>query len=161
MASKAYVSGRVHDTHKAKNNSKRKKSIHSNKIGRFEQFLLDFSTEIDLFDSNLAVPNWVFDFRDDLIRKSSANFRKICYYLKEIGLAFKIKWPVEVDGKWKFADIFFPAHKTVLLHTTLYGNFRPMGLDSYRAEFFKDRFRVVEVENVDELAKLIEEKRLK
>lgn len=129
-----------------------KKSNKFGKISKFDQFCLDFAAEIDLFDSNLAVPQWTFDYRDDLIRKISPELRKICHALKEIGLNFKIKWPVEIDGKWKFADVFFPKQRTVLMLTNAMAlGCRPHWMLSDRAEFFKDRFRVVEVESLAEL----------
>lgn len=78
--------------------------------------------------------------------------KKICRRLKEIGLSFKIKWPVEIDGKWKFADVYFPRQRTVLMVTNAMAiGCRPHWMLSDRAEFFKGRFRVVEVETLAEL----------
>lgn len=117
-----------------------------------ENFYVEFANELDIFDSTLNVPSWTFDYRDDLIRKISPELRKICHALKEIGLNFKIKWPVEIDGKWKFADVFFPRQRTVLMLTNAMAvSGRPHWMLSERAEFFKDRFRVVEVESLAEL----------
>lgn len=124
----------------------------TNKTSQFDQFCQNFAAEIDFFDSNLAVPKWVFDYRDDLIRKISPELRKICYALKELGLTFKIKWPVEINGKWKFADVYFPEQHTVLMVTNAMAIAgRPHWMLSNRAEFFQDRFRVVEVETLYEL----------
>lgn len=157
MANSVSVSGCVHSVSKRVNREKRVKIPKTTKLTRF---FTDFAPEIDLFDSNLAVPSWVFDYRDDLIRKISPELRKICYDLKDRGLTFKIKWPVEIDGKWKFADVLFPRQRTVLMVAN------PMSLAnlphwmlSDRAEFFKDRFRVVEVESLEELRWKIEQKR--
>lgn len=116
------------------------------------QFWEVFAAELDIFDSTLNIPAWTFDYRDDLIRKISPELKKICCRLKEIGLSFKIKWPVEIDGKWKFADVFFPKQRTVLMVTNAMAvSGRPHWMLSDRAEFFKDRFRVVEVETLAEL----------
>ena len=116
------------------------------------QFREVFAAELDIFDSTLNIPAWTFDYRDDLIRKISPELKKICCRLKEIGLSFKIKWPVEIDGKWKFADVFFPKQRTVLMVTNAMAvSGRPHWMLSDRAEFFKDRFRVVEVETLAEL----------
>ena len=86
------------------------------------RFWEEFAVELDIFDSTLGLPAWTFDYRDDLIRKISPELKKICRRLKDMGLYFKIKWPVEIDGKWKFADVFF-----------------------------RDSFRIVEVETLAEL----------
>lgn len=126
---------------------------------RKPQFWEEFAAELDIFDSSLDIPAWTFDYRDDLIRKISPELRKICRTLKDLGLRFKIKWPVEIDGKWKFADVFFPGQKTVLILGNPMANFRPCGQLSYRAEFFRDRYRVVEVETLEELQRKMEEKR--
>lgn len=142
----------------AKARSKRKR-VKCNKQTKFEQFCIDFATEIDLFDSNLGVPRWVFDYRDDILRKISPELRRICYALKQLGLTFKIKWPVEIDGKWKFADILFPRQRTVLtVANPMELADKPHWMLSDRSEFFKDRYRVVEVETLEELQRKIETK---
>lgn len=102
-----------------------------------------FAAELDIFDSTLNLPPWTFDYRDDLIRKISPELKKICCRLKEMGLTFKIKWPVEIDGKWKFADVYFPRQRTVLMVTNAMAVAgRPHWMLSDRAEFFRGRFRV-------------------
>ncbi len=149
MAEDVQVRASVHAAYKPKRRLSREKKA---KKTKFELFFQNFAAEIDLFDSDLAIPEWVFDYRDDLIRKVSPELRKICQALKDRGLNFKIKWPVQIDGKWKFADVFFPRQRTVLIVANpmdLAG--KPHWMLSERAEFFKDRFRVVEVETLDEL----------
>lgn len=127
---------------------------------RKPQFWEEFAAELDIFDSTLDVPSWIFDYRDDLIRKISPEMKKICRRLKEIGLTFKIKWPVEIDGMWKFADVYFPRQRTVLIVTNAMAlSGRPHWMRSDRAEFFKDRFRVVEVESLAELERKMLTKR--
>lgn len=119
---------------------------------RKPQFWEEFAAELDIFDSTLDIPAWTFDYRDDLIRKIGPELKKICRRLKELGLDFKIKWPVEIDGKWKFADVYFPRQRAVLMVTNAMAVAgRPHWMLSDRAEFFKDRFRVVEVETLAEL----------
>lgn len=115
------------------------------------RFWEEFAAELDIFDSTLGLPAWTFDYRDDLIRKISPELKKICRRLKDMGLYFKIKWPVEIDGKWKFADVFFPRQRTVLIMVNPMNDFRPCCMLSDRAEFFRDRYRVVEVETLAEL----------
>lgn len=130
---------------KKKRKSKEKKNF-------LTSFCEEFAVELDIFDSPLDIPTWTFDYRDDLIRKISPELRKICRKLKTLGLNFKIKWPVEIDGRWKFADVLFPRQRTVLMVTNAMAlSCRPHWMLSDRAEFFRDRFRVVEVETLAEL----------
>lgn len=100
----------------------RKTQRKSPKMSKFDLFLADLATKLDIFDSTQSLPQWAFGYRDDLIRKIGPELKKICRKLKSLGLNFKIKWPVEIDGKWKFADVFF-----------------------------RDRFRIVEAETLAEL----------
>lgn len=124
------------------------------------QFWEEFAAELDIFDSSMNIPQWTFNYRDDLIRKISPELKKICRRLKTLGLQFKIKWPLEIDGRWKFADVYFPRQCTVLMVTNAMAIAgRPMwSMLSDRAEFFKDRFRVVEVETLAELERKMERK---
>ena len=121
-------------------------------MSKIDLFLADLATELDIFDSTQSMPQWAFGYRDDLIRKIGPELKKICRKLKSLGLNFKIKWPVEIDGKWKFADVFFPKQRTVLMVTNAMAvGCRPHWMLSDRAEFFRDRFRIVEVETLAEL----------
>lgn len=130
----------------------RKTQRKSPKMSKFDLFLADLATELDIFDSTQSLPQWAFGYRDDLIRKIGPELKKICRKLKSLGLNFKIKWPVEIDGKWKFADVFFPKQRTVLMVTNAMAvGCRPHWMLSDRAEFFRDRFRIVEVETLAEL----------
>lgn len=116
------------------------------------QFWEEFAAELDIFDSGLNVPTWTFDYRDKLIRKISPELKKICRRLKDYDLDFKIKWPIEIDGKWKFADVYFPRQRMVLMVTNAIAlSSRPCWMLSDRAEFFKGHFGVVEVESLSEL----------
>lgn len=134
------------------NSSRKKKRKYKEKKNFLTSFCEEFATELDIFDSTLSIPAWTFDYRDDLIHKISPELRKICRKLKTLGLNFKIKWPVEIDGRWKFADVFFPRQRTVLMVTNAMAvGRRPHWMLSDRAEFFRDRFRVVEVETLEDL----------
>lgn len=139
---------------------KKKKRKYKEKKTAFDIFLAEFSSELDIFDSPLDIPAWTFDYRDNLIRKISPELKKICRALKDLGLSFKIKWPVEIDGKWKFADVFFPRQRTVLMVTNAIAvSGRPYWMLSDRAEFFRDRYRVIEVETLAELQRKMERKK--
>lgn len=135
---------------------RKKKRKQKEKKTSLTSFCEEFAAELDFFDSETDIPAWTFDYRDDLIRKISPELKKICRRLKGLGLNFKIKWPIEIDGKWKFADVFFPKQRTVLMLTNAMAVAgRPHWMLSDRAEFFKDRFRVVEVETLAELERKI------
>lgn len=139
------------------NPNSKKKRKYKEKKNSMSSFCEEFAAEIDIFDSTFGIPAWTFDYRDDLIGKISPELRKICRKLKSLGLSFKIKWPVEIDGKWKFADVYFPRQRTVLMVTNAMAiGFRPHWMLSDRAEFFRDRFRVVEVETLEELERKIQ-----
>ena len=124
----------------------------SKRITKFEQFCADFAPEIDMLDSTFAFPGWVFNYRDDLLRKISPELRRICYALKQNGAEFKIKWPVEIDGKWKFADVLLPQQRiVVIVINPMELASKPHWMLSDRSEFFKRRYHVIEVENLEEL----------
>lgn len=114
--------------------------------------MAEFACELDIFDSPVRFPAWVYGYREELLGKLSPELRKICRRLKSLDLGFKIKWPVEIGGQWKFADVFFPRQRTVLMVTNAMAVAgRPHWMLSDRAEFFKGRYRVVEVETLPEL----------
>lgn len=134
---------------------KKSNRIKSEKVGFYEEF----AVELDLFDSTLGVPVWVFDYRETMIRKLTAETKRICRFVKSLGLNFKIKWPIEINGKCKFADLYFPKQRTVVIINNPMNDFRPCCMPSDRAEFFRERYRVVEVETLADLKRRIEQKK--
>lgn len=125
------------------------------KLGFYEEF----AVELDIFDSTQGIPDWYFNKREDLIRKLTSETKKICRFVKSLGLNFKIKWPIEIDGSWKYADLYFPKKRTVIIINNPMNGFRPCCLSSERAEFFKERYRVVEIETLSDLKRKIERKK--
>lgn len=121
-------------------------------------FYSEFDAELDIFDSTLGVPAWAFDYRESMIRKLTAETKRICRFVKSLGLRFKIKWPVEINGSWKYADLYFPKQRTVIVINNPMNDFRPCCMRSERAEFFKDRFRVIEIETLADLKRKMERK---
>lgn len=121
------------------------------RVSVMEQFILDFAEELDIMQSSMPFPDWAFCYRDDHIRKLTPETRKIARWLKDLGLRFKMKWPIEIDGKWKYADFYFPRQRTVIVVANPMRNFGPAGLDGERARFFRDRFRVIEIETLADL----------
>jgi len=109
-------------------------------------FFADFAAETDIFTAENAFPDWVYDFREDLISKLSPSMKKVCRNLKDLKVGFKIKYPVEIFGKWKFADVYIPSKKTVIMVLSSYKhNYSPCNVLPERAEFFKDKFRVIDL----------------
>ncbi|MGJ7024998.1 hypothetical protein [Petrimonas sulfuriphila] len=109
-------------------------------------FWTEFAIESDIFTDERKFPDWVFDFRESHLVKLSPTMKKLCRNLKSLGVGFKIKYPVKVFDKWKFADIYIPKMNTVILVLSSYNEFsKPCCNKSDRAEFFSDKFRVVEL----------------
>lgn len=109
-----------------------------------ESFFMEFADEIDLFCIETKFPEWIIQYREEILLKIGRNFRKICRKLKDSGVKFYIKYPVEIDGKWKFADIYIPKGNTVVLMLSdkdLISH--PCNMKSDKECWFEDRFRVV------------------
>ena len=111
-----------------------------------ESFFMEFADEIDLFSIEGMLPEWTIQYREEILNKIGRNFRKICRKLKDSGLKFYIKYPVEVDGRWKFADIYIPCTKTVVVLLCAKDMMHhPCCMKSDKEQFFADRYRVVSV----------------
>lgn len=93
----------------------------------------EFCLEMDLFSDNQPYPDWVFDFREEHLSKMSSKLIKFCRKLKSANVNFKILYPVNIFGKWKFADIYIPKRKIVVM-VTIYPHLA--GWLTERARFF-------------------------
>lgn len=116
----------------------------------------EFCQEMDLFSDNQPFPYWIFDYREQHLSKISSKLVKICRKFKSSGIEFKILYPMNIFGKWKFADIYIPKRKTVVMVNTMP---HPAGWLSQRAQFFTDRCKVYELdgyESDDALNRLID-----
>lgn len=116
----------------------------------------EFCQEMDLFSENQPFPDWIFDYREHHLSQISPKLKKFCRKLKSAKVEFKILCPMQINGKWKFADVYVPKRKTVVMVTT-----RPhsVGWLTQRAQFFADRCKVYELdgyESEDKLAEIIE-----
>lgn len=80
-----------------------------------DKFFAEYCNEVDIFDSQNHFPNWIYEFREQNLRKISKNFRLMCQILKDEGFEFKIKYPIESENKWKFADAYLPKYNLVVL----------------------------------------------
>lgn len=116
----------------------------------------EFCQEMDLFSESQLFPDWIFDYREHHLSKISAKLIKFCRKLKFTNVNFKILYPVNIFGKWKFADVYIPKCKTVVMVTTYP---HPAGWLTLKASFFAKRFNVIELdgyESQDSLNKLID-----
>lgn len=122
-----------------------KKSKYSNRNDK-NSFFTEFAVETDILTAENSFPDWIYDFREELLTKLSPSMKKVCRNLKNLEVGFKIKYPVEIFGKWKFADIYIPKKKTVIIVTSSFKHqHHPCNVLPERAEFFKDRFRVIDL----------------
>lgn len=116
----------------------------------------EFCIEMDLFSDNQPYPDWVFDFREEHLSKMSSKLINFCRKIKSAGVEFRILYPMNIFGKWKFADVYVPKHKTVVMVTTMP---HPAGWLTQRAQFFTDRCKVYELdgyESTDYINELLE-----
>lgn len=111
-----------------------------------DRFFVEYCSEIDIFDSQTRFPEWIYKFREQNLHKIGKNFRLMCQILKDGRVDFKVKWPIEFDGKWKFADVYLPEYNAVVL---LMSEREYIGLPCWsksdRELFFEDRCRVITV----------------
>lgn len=118
-----------------------KKNKKEPKLSKKEQFFVEFAEEIDLFAVSQKFPEWIYDYREDILNRVRKEFRVMCEMLKDAGIRFFVKYPIEIDGKWKFADIFIPDRKLVVL---LLNDIETMGLPCHsktdREIWFSDRY---------------------
>lgn len=106
----------------------------------------EFCQEMDLFSDNQPYPDWVFDFREQHLSKISSKFIKFCRKLKAASVEFKILYPMQIFGKWKFADVYIPKRKTVVMVTTYPHSAAWL---TERARFFQDRCKVYELDGYE------------
>ncbi len=113
--------------------------IRKNRISVYEEFC----QEMDLFIENQPFPDWIFDYREHHLSKISSKLIKFCRKLKSAKVNFKILYPINIFGKWKFADIYIPKRKIVVMVTT-YPHLA--GWLTERARFFEEMFKVYELD---------------
>ena len=128
-------------------------STHVRKGGRptrLDLFLEDFAPNIDLFDLQDSFPTWVYDVREDLLRKITRDFRFVCDVLAELEVDFKVKYPIEIDGKYKFADFYIEKSRTVILLISDFDRINvPIGMRTWKERWFAQMYNVVAVDRYD------------
>ena len=123
----------------------KKKKSNANKTNRASIYD-EFCNEMDLFSDTQPYPDWVFDFREQHLSKMSSRLINFCRKLKLAGVGFRILYPMNIFGKWKFADVYIPKRKTVVMVTTIP---HPAGWLTERAQFFTDRCKVYELDGYE------------
>lgn len=106
----------------------------------------EFCVEMDLFSDNQPYPDWVFDFREQHLSKISSKLINFCRKLKSAKVEFKILYPMQIFGKWKFADVYIPKQKVVVIITTYPHSAAWL---TERARFFQDRCSVYELDGYE------------
>ena len=108
-------------------------------------FYDDFAEELDIFTDEVKHPEWVYRFREDILSKLSPTVRRVARMLHG-RVNFKIKYPVEMNGKYKFADIYIPHTNTVIVCLSSHNEFGNICCKTpEKTNHFSERFNVVEV----------------
>lgn len=111
-----------------------------------ESFFLEFASEIDIFSREEHFPDWVLRFREEILCKIGKNFRKICHSLKSRGIEFLIKFPVEIEGKWRFADFYFPKLGLVAVILSVKDTmYHPCCMETDKERWFAMKYRVIAI----------------
>lgn len=120
-------------------------------------FREDFADELLFCDSEEKYPSWLGCYRDKAIANIDKHLADLCYVLKRSGVSFKIKYPILVNGRWKFADIYVDGVVVLLIqdHETIG---LPCHSKTDRELSFGDSCKVLpihtyEIENAVELLK--------
>lgn len=125
---------------------KKKVGQRKQKFSKKESFFMEFAAEIDLFPLSVSFPEWIYDYREDILNRVRSEFRVMCQILKDAGIKFYVKYLVEIDGKWKFADVYIPERRMVIL---IINDYETIGLPCHsktnRELWFGDRFKTVAV----------------
>lgn len=114
------------------------------KLTEKESFFSEFAREIDIFYVQASFPEWVYEYREGVLNRIRREFRVMCQFLKDAGVSFYIKYPIEIGGKWKFADVFIPGSGIVVL---LLSEFESIGLPCHsktdREIWFSGKYKTV------------------
>lgn len=86
-------------------------------------------------------PKWYIDRRQELLDHLKYPEISVIRRLKCRGIKFFIKYPVEIDGKWKFLDIFVPENKIAVIVDS--GQKQEELNEKW--DFFSQRFKVFEL----------------
>lgn len=105
-------------------------------------FREEFAEELSMGEFRYMVPEWVVSTRELLLDKISNPVKQIGLILKSAGVCFKFRWPLRVDGRWKFADIYIPSTDTVVMVSSRKELVEPSLFADERACFFEKEHNV-------------------
>ena len=108
-------------------------------------FYEEFCEELDIFTDENKHPEWVYRFREDILSKLSPTVRRVSRTLHG-RVNFKIMYPVEINGKYKFADIYIPHLNTVIVCLSSHKEFGNICCKTpEKTNYFSEKFNVIEV----------------
>lgn len=141
---------------------KDKKSYKKKAKSLTDKFLETYATNIYLNGMEYDLPDWVFDYREELIHKVTQNGKKLYAKLSEMGVDFKIRFPYKNLDKWKFADALLPKYKLIILLMNFRETVMPVCSMYDRVGFFNDRYKCIMIlpEEIDGLDVILKEKGL-
>ena len=122
-----------------------------------DKFLTTYAKNIYFDGKEYDLPDWVFDYREAQIHKITQPGKRLYEKLNEMGVDFKIKYPVRNFGKWKFADAFLPKKNLVIILMNHEETITPAHAMYERVEFFKDKHRCIRIlpEEISKLDSMI------
>lgn len=121
---------------------RRSKKFNEAMMERRLAFRNAFEEELDMGEFRRLVPEWVVENRAPLLDKISTPVKQIGTILKSAGVCFKFRWPLQIDGRWKFADIYIPSTDTVVMVSSKKELATPTLFGDERAFFFEKKHNV-------------------
>lgn len=125
---------------------KRSKRYNQILLERRLEFREEFCEELDIFDAEARFPEWIYQYREPLLDKVSKPLKQLARLLKDCGVKFKMKWPLEIDGQWKYADIYIPKSDTVVTVASKSDYLRPSLFMNDKADFFSRGHNVCQLD---------------
>lgn len=114
------------------------------KVRTARSFLAKFEEELDISGEDRTLPGRIPYIREKLARIASKNFVKICQDLRDAGVRYKLRYPIEINDRWKFADIYIPDINAVVLYVNDNSTYEGAYERSLRrAPFFEKKYHVL------------------
>lgn len=140
---------------KYKNTKDNKSKSYQRKIEKLSLYL----DEISLDGREYRLPEWVFNYRNDLLVNLLKRDYTLYDTLKENEIPFKVKYPVYSNGKWKFGDVYIPKYNLIVLIMNHEEIFSPVCSTFERTNHFKKYYKVKMIlpEEVGNIVNIISE----
>lgn len=115
------------------------------RMSRLNKFYDDYATEIDIISDCKSFPEWIYKFREEILQRIPKSFMNLCETLKNHGVNYKIKYPILIDEKYKFADIYLTDYKIVIVCLNSQLEFsKPICSIPEKTKFFSKSYKVIE-----------------